>query len=83
MIRSILAILVGPIAYGFICLPINSLVMKAFPNSVREDGTTESVPLLILFLALTFVYGTVSGFCVAFVAADNYVKHVAVCSSWL
>ena len=80
MIRSILAVLAGPVVYGIIMLPVNKLVTMLAPGSFREDGTTDRVDLLILLLGLSCVYAAAGGYVGAWIARENLLAHAIAMS---
>ncbi len=80
MIRSILAVLAGPVVYGIVMLPVNKLVMILAPGAFREDGTPDRVDVRILLLALSCVYAAAGGYVGAWIAQENLLAHaVAMC----
>lgn len=77
MLRSVLAVLAGPIIYGFVCVPSNWLVVKMFPSQFDEQWQTRNTGLLVLLVSLTLVFAAASGFGSGWIAKNHIVWHAA------
>ena len=71
MWQSILAVIAAPIAYG-LCLPLNQIVFKSFPDKFDDKGITTDSGLLVLLLLMSFVYLAFSGYVSGWIAPGNY-----------
>ena len=82
--RSVLAVLVGPVVYGVVCLPVNWLIVRMFPAHFDESWITENTGLLVLLVSLTIVFAGASGFVGAWIAPGNVMAHAAaMCAFFL
>lgn len=75
MVRSILSVLAGFAAWTVLWLASNAAVMAVAPGSFREDGTTDSVGILVLILVLSVVFSVVAGWLCAKLARRNAMAH--------
>lgn len=60
-----LAVLAAFAAWSVLWVGGNALLVKFFPDSFREDKTTESAGMLVGLLALSVVYSLLSGYLAA------------------
>ena len=60
MVRNILAVLAGFVAWTVLWLASNAAVAAVVPSAFGEDGSTDSAGILVLFLAL-LLPGTLFG----------------------
>ncbi|MDC0934846.1 hypothetical protein OAS39_01075 [Pirellulales bacterium] len=80
MVRSILAVLSGPVVYGLVCVPVNYLVVAAFPPRFDENWVTTHTGILILLVSLTLLFAGTAGFVCALIARRNVLPHLlALC----
>lgn len=77
MLRSVLAVLSGPVVYGVLCVPVNWLIVKLFPSQFDERWVTDNTGLLLLLVSLTIVFAGASGFVGGCIAQQNVMKHAA------
>lgn len=80
MLRSLLAVLSGPVVFGLVCLPVNWIIVKLFPRYFDEQWNTQHTGMLVLHVSLTILYAGASGFVGGWIAKDNIMAHVAVMS---
>ncbi len=73
--RSILAVLVGFIAWTILWLVSNFAIAGAFPDAFREDGSTGSVGILILLLADSATFSLLSGWLTGVIAKRRQMAH--------
>lgn len=78
MLRSVLAVLSGPVVYGLICVPMNWIMTKLFPDYFDEQWTTRHSGMLVVLVSLTILYAGASGFVGGWIAKDNVMAHIAV-----
>ena len=76
MLRSIIAVLSGPVVYGVLCVPIDFLVVTLFPSHFNEHWVTDHTGILALLVSLTIIYAGASGFVCAMLARHHVVSHV-------
>lgn len=81
MLRSVLAVLSGPVVFGAICVPTNFLVVKLFPSHFDKNWVTGHTGILALLVSLTVLYAGASGFVSASIARDHLLWHItAMCA---
>lgn len=73
--RSILAVVAGFIAWSILWLLSNIAIAGAFPEAFREDGTTQSVGILVLLLFDSATFSLLSGWLTGFVAKGREMHH--------
>lgn len=73
--RSILAVVVGFIAWTILWLVSNFAIAGAFPDAFREDGGTASLGILLLLLADSATFSLLSGWLTGVVAKRRQVAH--------
>ena len=80
MLRSVIAVLSGPVVFGAVCVPTNYLIVKLFPSQFDKNWVTTHTGLLALLVGLTLLYAGASGFVGASIARDHVTWHiVAMC----
>lgn len=78
MLRSVLAVLSGPVVFGLICVPMNWIMIKLFPDYFDEQWNTQRPGMLVVLVSLTILYAGASGFVGGWIAKDNVMAHIAV-----
>ena len=78
MLRSVLAILAGPVVFGLVCVPTNWLIVKLFPGFFDEQWNTEHRGMLALLVSLTILFAGASGLAGGWIARENVMLHTAV-----
>jgi len=76
--RNILSVLAGFAAWTVLWLASNAALVAAVPAAFREDGSTESVGVLILVLVLSVVFSVGAGYLTATLAEGSSMKYPAV-----
>jgi len=71
MLKTVLAVLSGPVVYGLVCVPCNWVIVKLFPSHFDERWQTQHVGLLLLMVSLTVVYGGASGLVGGSIAGEH------------
>ncbi len=77
-IRSILAILSGPIVYGVLYLLGNHLTRMLTPASFNADGSTSILTIQIIMLLSCLLYAIVAGYISAWIAKRYLLAHTIV-----
>jgi len=77
MLQSVLAVVVGPVVFGMVCVPSNWVVVKLFPSHFDEQWQTRHAGLLVLLVSLTLVHAGASGFAGGWIAKDRVMMHAA------
>jgi len=67
MIRTILSVVAGFILWSVLWLASNSLITVITPSSFKDDGSTDSVVILGIILALSIVFSLLSGYVTAWI----------------
>ena len=62
MVRNILSVLAGFAVWTILWLASNAAIAAAVPGAFGEDGATDNVGILVLFLVLNVVFSVVAGF---------------------
>jgi len=68
MIRTIFSVLAGFALWSVLWLSLNAALTAALPGTFREDGSTESAPILLAILALSVVFSVLAGYVTAAIA---------------
>lgn len=71
MIRYVLSIIGGFVAWTILFLGGNALLAALNPSAFNEDGSTDSLFLLLLTLTLTVCYSIVAGAITARIAKEK------------
>ena len=75
MIRSILSVLAGFALWTVLSLASNAALAAAAPGAFREDGSTDSVGMLLLILVLSVVFSVIAGYVTALLAREKTKQH--------
>ena len=75
MIRSILSVLAGFALWTVLSLASNAALAAAVPGAFREDGSTDSVGMLLLILVLSVVFSVIAGYVTALLAREKTKQH--------
>ncbi len=75
MIRSILSVLAGFALWTVLSLASNAALAAAVPGAFREDGSTDSVGMLLLLLVLSVVFSVIAGYVTALLAHEKTTQH--------
>lgn len=73
--RSILAVLAGFATWSILWVVSNMTIAGAFPDAFKDDGTTESVGLLVLLLCDSAAFSFLSGWLTGVVAKRREMSH--------
>ena len=76
MMRNALSVLAGFALWSALWLISNAAATALVPEAYNEDGMTDSAPLLLVFLALSFVISVGSGFLTAVIGPAEGMKPV-------
>lgn len=77
MIRSILAVLAGNIIWAILFLGSNAILARLLPAQIKADKI-ESVPALLLLLALSLIFSIIAGYITARIAKRKEITHTLV-----
>lgn len=75
MVRSILAVLAGAVAWDVLYLGSNALLAALLPGAFNADGPTDQLGVLLLTLSLSILFFVISGYITAAVAQKNPLGH--------
>ncbi len=75
MIRSMLSVLAGFVLWPVLSLASNAVLAAAVPGAFREDGSTDSVGMLLLILVLSVVFSVIAGYVTALLAREKTKQH--------
>ncbi len=75
MLRSILSVLAGFALWTVVWLASNAALAAAMPGAFREDGSTDSVGMLLLILVLSVVFSVIAGYVTALLAREKTKQH--------
>ncbi len=75
MIRSILSVLAGFALWTVLSLASNAALAAAVPGVFREDGSTDSVGMLLLILVFSVVFSVIAGYVTALLAREKRKQH--------
>ena len=75
MIRSILSVLAGFALWTVLWLASNAALAATVPGAFREDGSTDSVGMLLLLLVLSVVFSVIAGYVTALLAHEKTTQH--------
>ncbi len=75
MKRSILSVLAGFVLWTVLWLASNAALAAAVPGAFREDGSTDSVGMLLLILVLSVVFSVIAGYVTALLARAKAKQH--------
>ena len=75
MLRSILSVLAGFALWTVLWLASNAALAAAAPGAFREDGSTDSVGMLLLILVLSVVFSVIAGYVTALLARAKAKQH--------
>lgn len=67
MVRSIGSVVAGFVLWSVLWLGTNSLITVITPSSFKDDGSTDSVLILGIILALSVVFSLLSGYITAWI----------------
>lgn len=67
MVRSITSVVAGFLLWTVLWLGSNSLITVITPGSFKEDGSTDSILILLMILALSVVFSLLSGYVTAWI----------------
>lgn len=67
MVRSVISVVAGFLLWTVLWLGSNSLITVITPSSFKEDGSTDSVLILVIILALSVVFSLLSGYVTAWI----------------
>ena len=73
--RSAGSVLAGIVAWGIVWVGLNALMGAAMPGSFNDDGTTDSVGLLIVLILLSVGVSILAGYLTARLAARREIAH--------
>jgi len=77
MLRSVLAVLSGPVVFGLISVPTNWVIVKLFPQHFDEQWNTKNPGMLVVLVSLTILFAGAAGFVGGMIAKENVILHVA------
>jgi len=75
MINSIVSVITGSLAWTVLWLGTNQLLFTLFNDSYNEDRTTDSIGILLLTLAASFIFSVAAGWITAAIARKAKVGH--------
>jgi len=75
MLRSILAIIAGSVAWMVTALGMDALLMAIAPHWFSANGKVESVPLLLFMMAYSLSFSVLGGYVTALVARRKELQH--------
>lgn len=75
MLRSILSVLAGFALWSILWLTAQAALGAAMPGSFNDDGSTDSIGLLILLLVVTAANSFAAGFVTARLAPRSPMRH--------
>ena len=75
MLRSVLSVIAGSVAWTVLALGTNVVVMSLFPHLVSPRYRVESAPLLALMLCYALAYSVLGGYVTATLARRREVAH--------
>lgn len=67
MVRSVMSVIAGFLLWTVLWLGSNSLITVITPSSFKEDGSTDSVLILGVILALSVIFSVLSGYVTAWI----------------
>jgi len=67
MVRSVISVVAGFLLWTVLWLGSNSLITVITPSSFKEDGSTDSVLILVIILALSVAFSLLSGYVTAWI----------------
>ncbi|MCG8456449.1 MAG: hypothetical protein MI919_09215, partial [Holophagales bacterium] len=73
--RCIGDVFAGMVGWAVLWLGTNAALAAALPGSFREDGSTDSVGILLLILVASVVFSVAAGYLTALVARQKPVAH--------
>lgn len=76
MLRGILGIIAGWLAWGALAVPCTALLTSLFPANFAEDGSTRHTGMLAAMLALSVFYSLTAGAVTALIASEEPGKYV-------
>lgn len=77
MLRSVIAVLAGAIAWPALFLTANQVIFRLFRSEFRDDMTTNHAGILLLVLVLSVVCSVAAGWITAAVATRARIGHAA------
>ena len=69
--RNILAVVMAPVVWGLVGVPVNQLILSLFPET---DSGNFSTTVLVVSAVASFVYSIVSGAVAALIAQPQFTK---------
>lgn len=75
MIRSVVAVIVGDLIWGFLWVSANSVVATSFPSSLSEGGRFEHMPTLLFFVFFSIALSILAGYLTALIAGRREIAH--------
>ena len=75
MLRSILAIIAGSVAWMVTALGMDAVLMALAPQFFDGNGKVESLPLLLFMMAYSLSFSVLGGYVTAFVAKRKELQH--------
>lgn len=76
MLRGILGIIAGWLAWGLVAVPCTTLLMSLFPDNFGPDGSTRHAGMLLTMLVLSVFYSMTAGAVAALIASEETWKYV-------
>ena len=76
MFRSVISVISGLAAWTVLWLSGNAALAAAMPEQFRADGTSDSLGILAMILALSLICSLIGGYTTAMFAKRDPMKHV-------
>lgn len=78
MWRSILAVVAGAVLWTALWIPFNLGMQAAFPAIIDPERYLGHLPVLLCYVAMSFVFSIAAGYLTALVAQTKPVQHAVV-----
>jgi ABC-type multidrug transport system permease subunit len=75
MLRSILAIIAGSVAWMVTALGMDAVMMAIVPHLYDANGKVESLPLLLFSMTYSLLFSVLGGYVTALVAKRKELQH--------
>jgi hypothetical protein len=75
MVRSILSVLAGVVAWTALWIPFGQVMMSAFPDIIDPRRYLGHVPILLTYIAASFVFSIAAGYITALIAKSKPRQH--------
>jgi len=82
MLRSILAVIAGSLAWTVMWLGSNAALLKLFPGWYGESGRVESLPVLLFIIFRSVVFSVLAGYLTALIARRRELQHTFALGLW-